>query len=170
MIPFEEQFTAWVDGKLSGNELEAFLRESCARSGVAEEKENCLKMGALLRRHAAAPPLTNADFFNHQLLQRIAEETPTEKKSIVRSAEKIASFWSFRRLVLAGGFSLAIAFGLYKTLIPTGGGAPGEGRFVQVDYVAPSDPNSDASVYKDDERSTVIWTTGLESVSIDLAK
>ena len=170
MIPFEERFTAWVDGKLSGEELEAFERELPARPGIAAEKEDCVKMGTLLRRHAAAPPLSNADFFNHQLLQRIAAEVPAEKTSASRSAEKSASFWSFRRLVLAGGFSLAIAFGLYKTAIPAGGDGLNKEYIVEVDSVQASDPNANVSVYKHEKGMTVVWIGGIAPVSMDLAR
>jgi len=77
MKPFEEKYTLWLDGKLTGRELEAFeaeLGEWKANAGL--EKTEVAKIGGLLRAHLKAPPLGNEDFFNHQILQQIAAEQP----------------------------------------------------------------------------------------------
>src|SRR5271155_5400568 len=102
MIPFEEKFTAWVDGKLDVKECEAFEQELAEHPEARKDKDEMLRIGSLLRRHSTVPRLTNLDFFNHQIMERIAAETPREPDP----AEKPAFFWSLRRLVLAGGLSL----------------------------------------------------------------
>ena len=38
MKPFEEQFTAWTDGKLTGEELAAFERELAQHPEAAADK------------------------------------------------------------------------------------------------------------------------------------
>jgi hypothetical protein len=71
MKTFEEKFTAWVDGRLNGTELAAFEREIESHPDALAEKEDTLRLGSFLRANLSAPPLRNADFFNHQLLQQI---------------------------------------------------------------------------------------------------
>src|ERR1700722_2304600 len=105
MNPFEEKFTAWVDAKLSGQEVEAFERELAAHPEAAEDKEDMLRIGDLLRRHPTVPRLTNPDFFNYQLQERIAAETPRRKEP----AEKRSFIWLLRQLAMPVGFSIAVA-------------------------------------------------------------
>ena len=76
MKTFEERYTAWVDGQLSGDALAAFEKELAAHPEAAEDRAAAQKLGDLLRNHATAPALSNADFFNLQLQQRIEAETP----------------------------------------------------------------------------------------------
>ncbi len=160
MKPFEEQFTAWVDGQLSGDELAEFEKQLAEHPEAAVEKDEALKLGEFLRSHPTAPGLGNADFFNHQLMQRIAAETPrpVEKQRV--------SFWSLPRLALAGAFCLAVALALYKTTIPTG--APldeGPKYFAQVVEAWPADPTISATtVYNPDDNVTVVWLDGLDYI------
>jgi hypothetical protein len=162
MNPFEEEFTAWVDGKLSGEELQAFERELSAHPEAANDKADLLRIRALLRQHPTVPPLTNPDFFNFQIMQRIAAETPRRPPL----AERRAFFWPFRRMALAGGFSLAVAFALYLALIPK---TPDEDRnshyFAEVVETWTGDPSITATtVYDPDHNVTVLWLDGLDSV------
>src|ERR1700744_3356262 len=109
MKPFEEQFTAWVDGKLTGADLAAFEKELAAHPEAIAEKDDVLKLGKLLREHPTAPPLGNADFFNHQLMQRIAADTPAPRPA----EKKRFQFWSLPRLAWVGTSCLAIAAVLF---------------------------------------------------------
>src|SRR5258708_11105885 len=137
MNPFEEKFTAWVDGQLSGRELEAFERELEAHPEAAEEKADALRMRELLRRNPTVPRLTTPDFFNPQLVQRITAETPRSRE---RPA-KPAFIWPFRRFAIAGGLCLAVAFALYKTMIPQPSALDRKSKyFAQVVEAWPSDP------------------------------
>jgi len=160
MKPFEEQFTAWVDGKLTGAELAEFEKQLAEHPEAATEKEDALKLGKLLRAHPTAPALGNADFFNHQLMQRIAAETPkpVEKKSTF--------FWSLPRLAWAGAFCLVITFVLFETIIPGGAKHIDKSNyFAQVVESWPGNPNVSAStVYSADDNVTVVWLDGLDYI------
>lgn len=162
MIPFEERFTAWVDGQLKGTELEAFEKELAGRPEAFAERESILRMGSLLREHPTAPPLGNADFFSHQLIQRIQAEMPQE----ISSVAKPLFAWPFRWMALAGGLSLAVAFGLYETVVPPVSEVPGKSKyFAQVVEAWPSDPSISATtVYASDQDMTVVWLDGLDYV------
>jgi hypothetical protein len=162
MNPFEEKFTAWVDAKLSGGELEAFEKELNAHPEAGKDKEEVLKIRALLRQRPTASRLTNPDFFNHQLLQRIAAETPLRPAAGLRRT----FFRPLPRFVLAGGLSLGVAFALYEGLVPK---SPDDDiksdYFVRVVDTWPADPSISAStVYDPDNNLTVVWLDGLNSV------
>jgi len=160
MKPFEEQFTAWVDGKLTESELAEFEKQLAEHPEAIAEKDEALRLGKFLRTHPTTPRLSNPDFFNHQLMQRIAAEAP-------RPAEKKRGlFWSLPRLAWAGAFCLAVAFGLYKAAIPTGP-AVGETSkyFAQVVESWPSDPSISATtVYNPEDNVTVVWLDGLDYI------
>ncbi len=160
MKPFEEQSTAWVDGKLTGKELAEFEKQLAERPEAAAEKDEALRLGNFLRAHPTAPNLGNGDFFNHQIMQRIAAETP-------RPAEnKRAAFWSLPRLALAGAFCLATALALYKTTIPTDAPSSEEPKyFAQVVEAWPADPSISATtVYDPADNVTVVWLDGLDYI------
>jgi len=158
MKPFEERFTAWVDGQLTGPDLAAFEKELASHPEAAAERAEARKLGDLLRERPA-PPLANADFFNHQLLQRIAAETPrTAEPAKVRGW-----FWSLPRLALAGAACLLVAGGLFKTLIPAAV-SPGEKSkyYAQVVETWPGDETIFATtVYNPADNVTVVWLDGL---------
>jgi negative regulator of sigma E activity len=114
MKTFEEKFTAWVDGELKGKELAEFEAELPHALEARLEKLAARQVGDLLREHGRAPELTNADFFNHQLMQQIEAE-PVKPAAPARAPRKFA--WSLPRLAMAGAFSLLVAFGLYHTAV-----------------------------------------------------
>ncbi len=167
MKPFEEQFTAWVDGKLSGEELAEFEKELESHPEADAEKDAALRLGNLLRAHPTAPRLTNPDFFNHLLLQRIEAEMPRP----VEAAPRRVGFWSLNRLAWAGAFCLAAAFSFYETMIPKAGEhTPDSKYFAQVVEAWPSDPNITATtVYNPDDNVTVVWLDGLDYIPASIA-
>ena len=164
MKPFEEKYTLWLDGKLTGRELEAFeaeLGEWKANAGL--EKTEVAKIGGLLRAHLKAPPLGNEDFFNHQILQQIAAEQPKPTPA----TRKARFEWSLTRLLWAGVSCLLVTFGLFVTFVAP---APRSGSG-QIDYYAQilntqtDDPSISATSFhskKDDV--TVLWLDGLAYV------
>src|SRR5688572_12903082 len=94
MKPFEERYTAWIDGELKGDELQRFEEELLQHPDALEDRKSVHKLGNLLRDFGAAPPLGNEDFFNHQLLARIeADQAPIRRKE---TAGQRAG-WSFGR-------------------------------------------------------------------------
>jgi hypothetical protein len=165
MKPFEEQFTAWVDGKLAGRELAEFEKELEKHPEAAAERDQAHSLGKLLREFPTAPRLANPEFFNHQIMQRIAAETP-EPAEVKRPF-----FWSIPRLAWAGAFCLAISFALYKTTIPASAPAPKNGDyFAQVVESWPKAENVSASTYySPDENVTVVWLDGLDYIPANYA-
>ena len=164
MKPFEEQFTAWTDGKLTGEELAAFEKELAQHPEAAADKIAALKVGKLLRENPSAPKLANADFFNLQIQQRIAAERPRE-----RAAEKSARrFWSLPRLLVGSAACLLIAGVMFKTLIPrenAAGLADGSPYFAQVVESWTSEPGVSANtVYNAKDNVTVLWLDGLDYI------
>jgi anti-sigma factor RsiW len=162
MKPFEEQFTAWIDGQLAGEELADFEKMLAKEHPEAlAEKQEALKLGDLLRAHPCAPRLSNPDFFNHQLLQRISAETP-------RPVEKKRSwFWSLPRLAWAGAVCLGLATFLAVELVPKPGQPVAEKSkyFAQVVEAWPADPSISATtVYNAQDNVTVLWLDGLDYI------
>jgi anti-sigma factor RsiW len=114
MKTFEEKFTAWVDGRLTGAELAAFERELDEHPDALAEKEAALEIGNLLRTHLPSPPLKNADFFNHQLLRQIAQSAPAAPGP--RASRRF--FWSLPRMAYSGAFLLLLSTALYFAAVP----------------------------------------------------
>ena len=161
MKPFEEKFTAWVDGQLTGTELAAFERELAAsHPDAVAEKADAERLRSLLRTHPTAPPLGNPDFFNLQLLQRIEADLPRKPAR----AERPAFLWPLSRLAWAGAFCLLVAFGLFKATIPTGADAGEKSPyFAQVIESWPGADNISATtVYNPKDNVTVLWLEGLD--------
>lgn len=166
MKPFEERFTAWVDDQLTGAELAEFEKELASYPEAPAERAEARKLGELLRSQPA-PKMGNEDFFNHQLMQRIAAVTP-------RAAEPAKArgwFWSLPRLALAGGACLVIAGGLFKALIPAGP-SPGaqSDYYAEIVHVRPGDPSISAStLYDPADNVTVVWLDGLDYIPASYA-
>src|SRR5439155_8198784 len=72
MKTFEEKWTAWVDGQLSGRELSEFEASLPDKAAAEAEKAGALKLGELLKRELSARTLTNEEFFSHKLRENIA--------------------------------------------------------------------------------------------------
>lgn len=161
MKTFEEKFTAWIDGELSGAELAAFEAELAAVEKAGAEKRSAHRLGDLLRAHGGAPELRNADFFNRQLMERIEAETP---KPTAQTARPRFS-WPFPRLAWAGACSLLIAFALFYLLIPFG---PRRAIVPASDDLADlstrsGDPTITATAFHTkDDNVTVLWLDGLK--------
>ncbi len=158
MNPFEERFTAWVDGELEESEklsFEAELRTDCAR-----DKQDAIRLGDLLRTCPAPPSFDGGDFFNHQLLERIrALESPA---SALPRGKKGGLSW----FAWAGACSAVAAAVLFHFLIPIGPqetGASSGGYMAQLSGTRPSDPGVTVSAFhskKDDV--SVVWLDGLD--------
>ena len=132
MKTFEERYTAWIDGQLEGPALLAFEQELARRSAAGEteaERTDILRLRHLLRDHLEAPALNNAEFFSHQLRERInAERAATTRRPEGAAARGglLALFpWSVARLAALGAACLFVAGALYYGLepgtAPTGG-------------------------------------------------
>jgi anti-sigma factor RsiW len=166
MKTFEEKFTAWIDGTLDGDEIARFEAEMAATPEAAVEKLEARKLGDLLRA-SATPRLSNPDFFNHQLMERIARENLPASVPAQRGWFHLPAF----RLAAVGGISalIALAF-LYANLrfdAPAGS--------TQAPYVAEiiDARSADPSVYvstiqtEGEDGATVLWLDGLDYVPPD---
>jgi len=161
MKTFEEKFTAWIDGRLTGNELAGFEADLAQIKDADAEKEAALKLGALLRDHIKAPELNNAEFFNHQLLQQIELEKRREAAPVKRAP----SFWTLTRLVWAGSFCMAAAAALFFIAVPRGvvENPSGNEYVAQITNARTDDPAITATtIHSKDNKLTVLWLDGLE--------
>ncbi|MES2568848.1 MAG: hypothetical protein V4710_02195 [Verrucomicrobiota bacterium] len=151
----EEKYTAWIDGTLSEAEQAAFEHELDAAAKA--DKKEAHQLGDLLRRHAQAPPLGNADFFTHQIMHRIASESAAPRR-------KVWWNWSLPRLAWAGALSLLIAGALFKTIVwPDTARQNVDPYFAEIVDVRTFDPNISATpVYDPKDNVTVLWLDGLD--------
>lgn len=164
MKTFEERYTAWIDGKLSGPELEAFEKELDQRpvSEVELEQETQL-LGDLLRAHSAAPAMANPEFFNHQIMARIQADQPRAKNE----GTHWLFGWPFARLAWAGAAAAVLGWVVAKTILPVVPGSPAapheSAYFAQVIEASSPDPNISATVVRSDEDNvTVLWLDGMD--------
>src|SRR5207248_6386251 len=103
MKTFEEKWTAWLDGQLSGKELTAFEASLPDLAAAEAEKRDALKLGAFLKEQLVAEALSNEEFFSHQIHDRISHETED------RSRGRGTSTWrTIPRLVWSGATALAL--------------------------------------------------------------
>ena len=157
MKPFEERHAAWIDGTLTGAELADFEKQLAQHPDAAGDREAARRFGKMLREHPTAPALTNPDFFNLQIEQRIAAEHPREKAR--------GWFWSLPRLLTAGAACLLVAGVMFRMLIPVGGRAldSDSDYFAQVVEAWTTEPGISANtVYNAKDNVTVLWLDGLE--------
>jgi hypothetical protein len=170
MKTFEEKWTAWLDEKLSGKELQEFEASLPDLESARAEKRDAQKLGLFLKQELAAKPLTNEDFFSHQIRERISHETESDSGD----AGTRSTWWTIPRLVWCGATALALF--LVTTFVFLGQQENAE----QSDYltqilksqVNPVDsPNATVSIFesKTDNKVTVLWTEGLKSLPADYA-
>jgi len=161
---FEEQFTAWLDGRLPVEEGAAFEKELLARGfDPAAERHAAGQLGKMLRQHSPAPVLGNAEFFNHQLLHRIAEEQPATSVAAPRRA-----WWSLPRMAWAGMACLLLSAALFLAIIPHGTPVDRSDYFAQVLDARPGDDSISAdTVYTARDNVTVVWLDGLDYLPAD---
>jgi hypothetical protein len=176
MKTVEEKIAAWVDGKLTGNQIAELDRElggshwrtgsesGLDRSRLIVETEADRQMGDLLRAHCGAVALDNADFFNHQLLQRIEADQAASRKGGERSPGW-SLFLSLRRMTLAGAFCLAMAALLFASTIPGSRRSNPTARqfMAEITNARTEDPSITASTFHSkSEKVTVLWLDGLK--------
>ncbi len=67
MKTFEQKFTAWLDGTLSGQELQSFESQ---HPSILHEKADFLKLRSLLKVSLHRPELKSPDFFNSRIMEQ----------------------------------------------------------------------------------------------------
>jgi anti-sigma factor RsiW len=169
MKTFEEKWTAWLDGRLSDRELAEFEASLPDKAAAEAEKTEAKKLGALLKRELGAQALLNEEFFNHQIRERIARESGESRK---REAE-VSPWWTIRRLLWTGTASLAV-FLVMAIFVMRDKNPAEQSQYLtqilnaRVDPVV--SPNATISMFETKEdRVTVLWTEGLQSLPSDYA-
>jgi len=170
MKTFEEKWTAWLDGRLSDRELAEFEASLPDKAAAEAEKAEAKKLGALLKRELGAQALLNEEFFNHQIRERIARESAVESRE---RGVGVSTWWTIRRLSWTGAASLAVF--LVMAIFVMRDKNPGEqSQYLtqilnaRVDPVV--SPNATISMFETKEdRVTVLWTEGLQSLPSDYA-
>ena len=168
MKTFEERWTAWLDGQLSGRELSEFEASLPDKAAAEAQKADAMKLGALLKRELGALELTNEQFFNHELHGKILRE------SRMPSGEREArTWWTIPRLLWAGTASLAV-FLVFTVFVVRDKNPAQESPYLtqilnaRVDPVV--SPNATVSMFKaKQDRVTILWTEGLQSLPADYA-
>jgi anti-sigma factor RsiW len=172
MKTFEEKWTAWLDDQLSGRELLEFEASLPDKAAAQAEKAEAKKLGALLKRELSAHPLKNEEFFSHQLRERIVQKSSEQHRERTRRGAT-SSWWTIPRLLWTGTASLAVF--LVCTLLVMRQERPAEeSQYLtqilnaRVDPVV--SPNATVSIFEvKQDRATVLWTEGLQSLPADYA-
>jgi hypothetical protein len=168
MKTFEEKWTAWIDDQLTDRELDDFLASLPDRAAAETEKQSAKRLGSLLREQAVT--LSNADFFSHQLRERLDRDEEVEYEP--ESATSTGS-WTIRRLLWGAATSFAIfiicAVFVFRDKTP-----PSQSQYLSeiLSYrVDPAvSPNASISMFeKKDEHVTVLWVDGLQSLPKEYA-
>jgi hypothetical protein len=171
MKTFEEKWTAWLDGELTGNELAEFEASLPDKAAAEAEKRDAHKLGAFLKEQLQARAMGNEEFFHHQLRERIATDTrPTNDPG---RTDATPALWPIRRWVWAGATSLAIfcvcTFFVLREKAPTD-----QSQYLTQILNARVDPavspNATISMFESKEdKVTVLWVEGLQSLPSEYA-
>jgi anti-sigma factor RsiW len=170
MKTFEEKWTAWLDGRLSDRELAEFEASLPDKAAAEAEKAEAKKLGALLKRELGAQALLNEDFFNYQIRERIARESAGASR---KRGGEVSTWWTIRRLLWTGTASLAV-FLVMAIFVMREKNPTEQSQYLtqilnaRVDPVV--SPNATISMFETKEdRVTVLWTEGLQSLPADYA-
>ena len=174
MKTFEQKWTAWLDNELTGKEREDFEASLPDRAAAEAEKEGAHKLGALLKQELGAEALHNEEFFSNQIRERIALHEQTRRSGFawfdyVRST----SWWTVPRLALSGAAALVL-FALCAVAVLREKNPAEQSQYLtqilnaRVDPVV--SPNASISIFETkDDRVTVLWVEGLQSLPSDYA-
>jgi anti-sigma factor RsiW len=169
MKTFEEKWTAWIDGELSGDELAEFEASLPDKAAAEAEKRDVQKLGTFLKEHLTCAAMGNEEFFNHQLRERIAGDGRTAGSRETAGS----SWWPIRRLVWVGATALAIfsvcTFFVMRERAPTD-----QSQYLSQILNARVDPavspNATISMFESKEdKVTVLWVEGLQSLPSEYA-
>jgi hypothetical protein len=171
MKTFEEKWTAWIDGQLTGKELVEFEASLPDKAAAELEREEARKLGTLLKAQLTVPAMSNQEFFHHQLRQQIQSDGARELRPV--EAKPRETWWTIGRLLWTGAASLAVfVVCTFFILRPTNPG--GESAYLTQIKSARVDanvsPNASISIFETKEdKVTVLWVEGLQSLPSEFA-
>jgi len=155
MKTFEEKYTAWLDGTLTGEPLQSFENE---HPSIQPEKTEYLKLKNLLRENLPGRELENAEFFASQIMEQIKRETAAARKSSGRR------WFGLPRLAWGGIGALGVGFALFFTMIPRGDFSDPRAKYVaEVLKTRTSNPKIKATV-ENQKEMTIIKLEGLDKL------
>jgi hypothetical protein len=169
MKTFEEKWTAWIDGELTGPELAQFEASLPDRAAAEAEKRAVHKLGTLLKTELKAENMANAEFFSHQLRERITREDAIPS----RPRNGLSSWWTIPRLLWSGAAAMALFF-IFAVVATRdqhrGGQSDLTSQILQARVDPMANPNATITVFQaKEDRVTVLWTEGLQSLPADYA-
>lgn len=150
----------WLDGELGPADQARFEAMMAADPLLREEAESLRKLGDSLRAHVTMErPVPNADFFNSQIQQRIAEAQRAEER--VQSAAAPATSWlSWLRMPWAIGAAALLTLGVWML--------QGEKPQTQIlSLYAPKAGVQATSFHSEEANATVLMLDGLDSIPAD---
>ena len=173
MKTFEEKWTAWIDGQLTGKELAEFEASLPDPSAARLEKQEARQLRGLLRQELSSPAMTNEEFFSHQLREEIARDMRAAEPQPVPAPAR-ESWWSIGRVVWTGAASLALlalsAFFLMRD-DNVGGQSAYLTQIINARITDPAaSPDATISIFESkDEKATVLWVDGLQQLPPEYA-
>src|SRR6267143_1371070 len=97
----KSSFYTWIY-RIVMNVTIDWLRKRQVKAGGAEsEKRDAQKLGSFLKEQLTTQALSNEEFFNHQLRERIASDTQDRPRAT-------STWWTIPRLVWSGATALAL--------------------------------------------------------------
>lgn len=156
MKPFEERYTAWIDGALPAEDTAAFERELAESGESTATRLSFARFATDLRAHHTAPLLDSPDFFNHGILEKISAQSCETRRP-----------WSLPKLAWFGGLSMATALVLFIAIIPKKSETHSQSAYIaQVISARSADPNISATAFQTHPSQaddiTVVWLDGLD--------
>ncbi len=173
MKTFEENWTAWLDGQFTGKELVDFEASLPDKTAAELEKQDAQKLGAFLKEQLGAPAMTNEEFFHHQLRSQIERESTAAAPAQPVETRVAPGWWSISRLLGLGTTALALSavciFFITRPA-PNGGQSTYLTQIINARVDPAVSPNATISMFETKEdRVTVLWVNGLESLPSEYA-
>jgi len=161
----EQLLTRWIDGELTGSELDEFEQAVARDPQLAEAKAEAEGLRSALRSHMPAErEVPNPEFFNSQVQRRISAGTPAVSPPEKAPAGGILSW--FRSPFTLASAAAVLLLGFFAVSQMGGSGVDGvPSGHSQVTSTYTPDPSIEAeSFYSDEADATVIMLGGLAAL------
>jgi hypothetical protein len=170
MKTFEEKWTAWIDGELTGAELAEFEASLPDKAAADAEKREVEKLGTFLKEHLPCHAMGNEEFFHHQLRERIAADSGPIRGETANTGRV---WWPIGRMVWVGATAMAI-FTVCTFFVMREKAPADQSQYLSQILNARVDPavspNATISMFESKEdKVTVLWVEGLQSLPSEFA-